>query len=48
MYSRMLVLRFPQDVVDRPIVCNLVREFDLSFNILKATILPGQDGLLIM
>ncbi|MDO9463533.1 MAG: 4Fe-4S dicluster domain-containing protein [Deltaproteobacteria bacterium] len=48
MYSRMLVLRFPQDIVDRPLVCNLVREFDLSFNILKATILPGQEGLMIM
>lgn len=48
MYSRMLVLRFPQDIVDRPIVCNLVKGFDLSFNILKATILPGQEGLMIM
>ncbi len=48
MYSRMLVLRFPQGIVDRPIVCNLVRNFDLSFNILKATILPGQDAIMIM
>lgn len=48
MYSRMLVLRFPPDTVDRPIVCNLVRDFDLSFNILKATILPGQEGIMIM
>ncbi len=48
MYSRMLVLRFSHEIVDRPVVCNLVRDFDLSFNILKATILPGQDGILIM
>lgn len=48
MYSRTLVLRFPKDIVDRPIVCNLIRDFDLSFNILKATILPAQEGLMVM
>ncbi len=48
MYKRVLVLRFPADIVDQPIVYRLVKEFDLSFNILKATILPGKEGLMIM
>ncbi len=48
MYKRILVLRFPADIVDQPIVYRLVKEFDLSFNILKATILPGKEGLMIM
>ena len=37
MYSKMLVLRFPKDIVNEPIIANLVRDYDLTFNILKAT-----------
>ncbi len=48
MYKRILVLRFPAEIVDQPIVYRLVKDFDLSFNILKATILPGKEGLMIM
>ncbi|WP_022853476.1 NIL domain-containing protein [Thermodesulfatator atlanticus] len=48
MYKKILVLRFPADVVDQPIVYRLVKDFDLSFNILKATILPGKEGLMVM
>ncbi len=48
MYKRVLVLRFPAQIVDQPIVYRLVKDFDLSFNILKATILPGKEGLMIM
>ena len=46
--SRRLVLRFPQRLVDKPIVSKLVKDFDLNFNILKASVSPGQEGLLIM
>lgn len=48
MYSKMLSLRFPPDVVNEPIVCNLAKKFDLSFNILKATIFPRKEGLVVM
>ncbi len=48
MYSRMLSLRFPAKVVNEPIVCNLAKKFDLSFNILKATIYPRQEGLVVI
>ncbi|OAG28528.1 NIL domain-containing protein [Thermodesulfatator autotrophicus] len=48
MYKKILVLRFPAEVVEQPIVYQLVKEFDLSFNILKATILPGKEGLMVM
>ncbi len=48
MYKKILVLRFPAEIVDQPIVYRLVKDFDLSFNILKATILPGKEGLMIM
>lgn len=48
MYSRMLVLRFPKDIVDKPIISNLVRDYDLTFNILKAQIFPRKEGMLVM
>ncbi len=44
----MLVLRFPRIITDKPIVCTLSHEFDLCFNILKAEILPGQDGIMVL
>lgn len=48
MFKKGLVLRFPAEVVDKPIVWRLVKDFDLSFNILKATILPGKEGIMVM
>lgn len=46
--ARRLVLRFPRKLVDKPIVSHLVRDFGLDFNILKASVTPGEEGLLIM
>ncbi|MBN2125652.1 MAG: 4Fe-4S binding protein [Deltaproteobacteria bacterium] len=48
MYSKMLSLRFPPEVVNEPVVCNLAKRFDLSFNILKATIYPRKEALVVM
>jgi L-aspartate semialdehyde sulfurtransferase ferredoxin len=48
MYSKMLSLRFPASAVNQPVSANLVRRFDLTFNILKATIYPRKEGLMIM
>lgn len=48
MYSKIIVLRFPIDYVHKPIVCNLAKEFDLTFNILRATVLPRKEGIMVM
>jgi L-aspartate semialdehyde sulfurtransferase ferredoxin len=48
MYAKMLVLRFPKAIVDKPIITNLVRNFNLSFNILKAQIYPRKEGLMVL
>jgi ferredoxin len=48
MYSKMLSLRFPPSAINEPISANLVRKFDLTFNILKATIYPRKEGLMVM
>ena len=48
MYSKILSLRFPEEIVDEPITVNLVRKFDLSFSILKATIYPRKEGFMVL
>ena len=47
-YSKILSIRFPRTIVNEPIVVNLVKKFDLSFNILKATIYPRKEGLMVL
>jgi ferredoxin len=47
-YSKILILRFPKTEVKKPIVCYLARDYDLTFNILNATILPRKEGILVL
>jgi ferredoxin len=46
--SKRIVLRFPKRIVERPIICRLVKDYDLEFNILKALVTPEEEGLLIL
>lgn len=46
--SKKIVLRFPRRLVDRPIVSLLVRDYNLDFNILKASVTPDEEGLLVL
>jgi ferredoxin len=48
MYARMLVLRFTPEAVDKPVISNLVRNYNLTFNILKAQIYPRKEGILVL
>lgn len=48
MFSKMLVLRFSKEIVDKPIISNLVRNYDLTFNILKAQIYPRKEGIVVL
>jgi ferredoxin len=48
MYAKMLSLRFPPSAVNEPIVASLIRKFDLDCNILKATIYPRKEGMVVM
>ncbi|MCD6397588.1 MAG: 4Fe-4S binding protein, partial [Spirochaetaceae bacterium] len=46
--SRKIVLHFPPHATGKSVVCGLARDYGLEFNILKASITPGEEGLLIM
>ncbi len=48
MESRKVVLHFPRESVDKPIVSRLVRDFAMEVNILKASIDPDEVGLMVV
>jgi L-aspartate semialdehyde sulfurtransferase ferredoxin len=48
MAAKKIVLNFPKEKIAKPIVAGLVKEFNLSFNIMKASITPDQEGHLVL
>lgn len=46
--SKRVVLHFPRSLVDQPIIYRLVRDYNLMFNILKASVTPKEEGLLVL
>lgn len=46
--SKTKVLRFSKSTWNQPIVCKLASEYGLTFNILKAFILPRQEGRMVI
>jgi ferredoxin len=46
--TKRVVMRFPRRLVQRPIIYRLVKDYDLEFNILKASITPEEEGLLVL
>ena len=46
--SRRIVLHFTSQLVGQPIVYRLVKDFDLEFNILKASFTPEDKGLMVL
>lgn len=48
MASKKIVLKFPHKLVDQPIVYRMVKDFDVEFNILKASITPREEGLMVL
>ncbi len=48
MHTRIYVLRFPQEVIDQPIICHLVKKFDVEFNILQASINLQEEGIMVI
>jgi len=48
MGKRKLVLTFSEDIVTKPITYRLVKDYDLSFNILRAEITPDMQGKILI
>lgn len=48
MPKKKIVLTFPPELSEKPLTYHLVKDFDLSINILKAKITPGEEGKLVI
>lgn len=48
MAKKRVVLTFPPELAEVPITYHLVKDYDLSLNILKAKIVPGEEGKLVL
>lgn len=48
MVSKRIVLKFPHRLIEKPIICDLVRHYNLDFSILKAYVTPREEGLLVL
>jgi ferredoxin len=46
--SKRIVLKFPKNKIDQPIVYKLIKDYGLSFNILRANIMPDDEGLMVL
>jgi ferredoxin len=46
--TKKVVIRYSADIVDQPITCQLVKKYDLDFNILKARIFPRREGVMVL
>ena len=46
--SKRIVLHFPKRMADRPVVYRLIKDYDLEFNILKASITRQEEGLMVL
>jgi ferredoxin len=48
MYSKKVVIRYTADIVEQPLIYQLVKQYDLVFNILKARIFPRREGVIVL
>ncbi len=46
--KKRIILRFKRNTIDQPVVYRLVKDFGLVFNILRATILPRAESMMVM
>jgi ferredoxin len=47
-YTRIYFFQFPKTTTDKPIIYRLIKEHDVEVNILRANILPQQEGIMIL
>jgi len=48
MAKKRIVLTFPPQLVDQPIIYRLVKDYDLVLNILRAQVTPKEEGKMVL
>ena len=44
MTQKSAILNFPKSLLDRPVVSQVIRKYEVEVNILQASITPEEDG----
>jgi len=47
-YRRIYYIRYPKEISEKPIIYRLIKQYDIEVNILRASILPQREGILII
>jgi ferredoxin len=48
MAARRVVVHYPRHLIEAPLISQMVRRYDLEFNILRATITPRSEGIIVL
>lgn len=48
MYSKKIVIHYTPETVQQPVIYQLVKQYNLVFNILKARIFPKREGVIVL
>jgi NAD-dependent dihydropyrimidine dehydrogenase PreA subunit len=43
-----IVLHFPEDIIQQPIICQLAKEHDVEFSVLRAEIEEDSGGMMVL
>jgi L-aspartate semialdehyde sulfurtransferase ferredoxin len=46
--KKRIILRFKRNMIDKPIVYRLAKEYDLVFNILRANVSPRAESMMVL
>ncbi len=48
MYKKRVVFSYPPHLVDQPVISRLVKDFDVTVNILRALVTPKEQGRMVL
>ena len=48
MKTRRMILRFPKEIISKPVISGLSKNYDVEFSILKAKITPEEQGVMLL
>ena len=48
MYSQRIVLHFPKEIIEEPLICQLAKEHDITFSVLRAEIDKDTGGMMVL
>ncbi len=48
MQKRRVVFSYPPHLVDQPVISKLIKDYDLTVNILRARVTPNEEGRLVL